>query len=111
MLLLEILFNLFISSIVVLNFWDIEYKVSPFWTLYVVGCGGVVGSFIISFWPGRIVFDSKLFNSFNLLIDTLNFLEIEYNVSPHWTIYCSDVLGSKYGVFVYSAIAFTTASA
>ena len=105
------LFSFLISSTVVLNCWEIEYKVSPFWTLYVVGCGGVVCSFIISICPGRIIFDSKLFNSFILLIDILNFFEIEYKVSPLWTVYCSDVLGSKYGVFVYSAIAFTTASA
>lgn len=100
-----------IASTVVLNFWEIEYKVSPFWTLYVVGWGGISFSVMIIICPGRIVFVFKLFISFNLLTEILNFWEMEYNVSPFCTVYWSCLFGSRYGVFVYSAIDFTTASA
>ena len=74
---------------VVLNFWAIEYKLSPDWTVYssVLSSGrllSVVGIFKI--WQIVKVLLVKLFKVFKAWTVVLKRLAIEYKVSPYLTV-------------------------
>ena len=77
------LFSCFSLSTVVLNLLAIEYRVSPFSTMYVV-VDVVLGTRIV--WPTDKRFDVRLFNCFNSSTVVLFSLAIEYSVSPLFTV-------------------------
>ena len=78
------LFNSFNLSTVVLYFFAMEYKESPFWTVYVVYSEVSTGNF--NTWPMDKRFDSRLFISFIWSIVVLYSFAMEYRESPFWTV-------------------------
>ena len=78
------LFNSFNLSTVVLYFFAMEYKESPFWTVYVVSGVNGLGNF--SNCPMDNVFDVRLFIFFISSTVVLLFWAIWYRVSPFWTV-------------------------
>lgn len=81
----ERLFNLFISSIDVSNFLAMEYKLSPFWTVYVVSKLLSVG--IFRTWPIDSRFDVKLLALLMASTVVLYSFDILYRESPLFTVY------------------------
>ncbi len=83
------------ESTVVLNFLAMEYRLSPFFTIYillVLGADGLVGTIfevagIFNFWPiCKLVF-GKLFNIIMAEAVVLYLLAMEYRLSPLFTVY------------------------
>lgn len=81
----ERLFNLFISSTDVSNFLAMEYKLSPFWTVYVVSKLSFVGIFRTS--PIDKRFDVRLLAFFMASTVVLYSFDILYRESPLFTVY------------------------
>lgn len=78
------LFNSFSLSTDVLYFLAMEYRESPFCTVYVVSSGVLDG--INRTWPMDKRLLVRLFNSFSSSIVTLYFLAMEYKESPFFTV-------------------------
>ena len=78
------LFNSFSLSTDVLYFLAMEYRESPFCTIYVVSSGVLDG--INRTWPMDKRLLVRLFNSFISSIVTLYFLAMEYKESPFFTV-------------------------
>ena len=79
------LFIFFNSSIGILNFFEILYRVSPFSTIY-ISLFVSFGFSKYSFWFIVRVLLVRLFISFRRSTGILNFLDILYRVSPFCTI-------------------------
>ncbi len=110
------LFAFIKSFTFMLNFLAIEYRLSPFWTLYVMllvllSGVSVLFSFIFKICPILNVFDVRLFNLFNSSTDRLNLCAIEYKVSPFCTVYVSSSVCSSFlleGTFKVCPIVMTS---
>ena len=75
---------LLISLTVVLYLLAIEYKLSPFFTVYTIHSKGSLSLslFIFKLWPIDKLLLVKLFNFLIDSTDVLNLLAIPYKVSP-----------------------------
>ena len=87
------LFNSFKVFTSVPNFFAIEYRESPLWTVYVVSSPVSLG--IDSTWHMLNRFDVKLFAVFMASTVVLNSLAIEYKESPLFTVYVIPVCSSS----------------
>ena len=83
-ILLVKLLILFSSSTVVLYLLAMEYKESPFFTVYVDSGNNALG--IFSYCPVDRILDVRLFAFFNSSTVVLLAIAIEYKVSPFLTM-------------------------
>lgn len=88
-LLFDKLLSFFNSSTVVLNFFDIAYRLSPLITVYIIP-ELLLG--IISFWPIERLLLDKLLIFFNSLTEVLKLIAIRYKLSPLFTVYIFSVV-------------------
>ena len=78
----------FISSTVVLYFFEILYNESPFFTVYTIHSSGFDSLLLVTLntCPAVIVLFLRLFSFLIDSTDVLNLLEIPYKVSPFCTV-------------------------